>query len=264
MKSNKKTRFLKNFRERFLLRFHMVAILSATACSGFMASKLLLTVGLKSTLVRYPLSVLIAYLFFFLCIKLWLLYVMPDKKPGRSRSGDWFDIPDLSGTGGSGITDFHSGGGQFGGAGASSAFEVNAAEAAISPGEAVGETASGATEGIGSAVGEAAGALGDEGGLAAVVVGVVLLALIATILGSAGYLLYEAPVILSETAFEGLLAASLIRGTRNISSGDWVGSIFRSTWKPLIFTLIMAMIAGGVLHHYFPEAKRLSDVFRMI
>jgi len=244
----------------------MVAILAATVCSGVLASKFLLSVGLGSLAIRYPLSVLFAYLVFFLCVKLWLFYVRPRRHTGDSRLSDWLDMPDFSGSGsgcssgGRGITPFDPGGGQFGGGGASSSFDLTDVGIMDHVG-AVGEGASGAADGLGDIVGEAAGALGDEGGVAAIVVITALAALIATILGSTVYVVYEAPVILSEAAFEALLAASLIKGTKRIDAGDWVGSVFATTWKPFVVTLIMAWVAGCLLSYYYPGASRIADIF---
>lgn len=242
----------------------MVAILVATACSGVIASKLLLLAGLDSLAIRYPLSVVSAYLVFFSCVKLWLVYVTAERHTGGSRLSDWLDLPDLSGSGGGsggGGMRFRPGGGQFGGGGASSSFELPAV-GLTDHGGAVGEAASGAADGAGGVVGEAAGALGDEGGIAVIVALTVLATLVATILGSTVYVIYEAPVILSEAAFEGLLAASLIRGTKRISGGDWVGSIFSTTWKPFLVTCSVALIAGIVLNFYFPGASKITEILR--
>ena len=245
----------------------MVAILVATACSGVVASKLLLTAGVNRLAIRYPLAVVFAYLVFFLCIKLWLVYVTPKRHTGGSRLSDWLDVPDFSGSGSGGgsgggvIAPLRPGGGQFGGGGASSSFDLPAA-GIMEHGGAVGEAPSGAAEGLGEALGEAAGALGDEGGITAIVVVAVLTALVATILGATVYIIYEAPVILSEAAFEGLLAASLVRGTKKIDSGDWVGTIFSTTWKPFLVTLIMALVAGSVMNYYFPGASKIAEILR--
>lgn len=47
--------------------------------------------------------------------------------------------------------------------------------------------------------------------------------------GAGVYLLYEAPFILSEAAFEFVLAASLVSGTKRIDSSDWMGSVLKTT-----------------------------------
>ncbi len=258
---------MKYFRNRFALRFHMFAILAATACTGVLASKILHYAGLDTVIVRYPLAVIVAYLFFFLCIKLWLIYVVPSENDDGSRVSDWLDLPNItgggSGSGGGNVSTFSPGGGQFGGGGASSSFNLNAVPTA-NPGSAINSAASETVKGLGETAGDAVGrALGDEGGFALLAVVIALIALVATVLGSAAYLVYEAPMILSEAAFEGLLAASLIKSVKTMKEGDWTRSIFASTWKPFLLTLVMALIAGGVLNYYFPEATRITDVFKM-
>jgi hypothetical protein len=116
-------------------------------------------------------------------------------------------------------------------------------------------------DGVGDVVGEAAGALGEEAGVVGILVLTVLAAVVAAILGGAIYLVSEAPVILSEAAFEGLLAASLVKKTRIIDDEDWIGSIFKTTWKPFAATFAVALVAGFILHSYFPEATKLSEIF---
>jgi len=69
-----------------------------------------------------------------------------------------------------------------------------------------------------------------------------------------------APAILSEAAFEGFLAASLIKGTRAMSQQSWAGSIFRTTWIPFAVRLGVAFFSGVVLHDYFPKAVSLADI----
>jgi hypothetical protein len=111
-------------------------------------------------------------------------------------------------------------------------------------------------KGIGDTVGDAVGALGDDDIIAVIV----LVILIGTILISTIILLYSAPAILSEAAFEGLLAASLIRRTRTISEKAWAGSVLKTTCKPFAVTIGMAFIAGVILHSHYPNAVRLADI----
>lgn len=255
--------FLKEFRQRHSLRIHMSAILLATALSGVLASKLFLIFNVDNFVVRYPLAVLFAYLVFFLCIKLWLAYVSPQKE-SKSNISDWLDIPtpSSSGSGSWNIPSFRGGGGEFSGGGASASFDVHTAVVTEAPISTISGGTSGIVDGVGDVVGEAAGALGEEGGIIGVVVLVVLAAVVATILGGAIYVISEAPIILSEAAFDGLLAASLVKKARIIDDEDWIGSIFKTTWKPFAATLAVAFIAAIILHVYFPEAMKLSDILK--
>ena len=85
--------------------------------------------------------------------------------------------------------------------------------------------------------------------------------LILAIAAAAGvYLVYEAPFILSEAAFEFILAAGLVRGARRINSADWMGSVFKTTSIPFIVTLALATLAGYLMHHYFPDVTRVSEL----
>ena len=222
----------------------MSLILTATVCSGFLATKLLLGLHMENVMLRYPLAVIFAYLIFFISVKLWLKYITPQpvtQKAHNNRpdSGDF--LPDTSisfSTDGAGEI-FHGGGGAFDGGGATDSF-----------GEAVGDVA-------GDVV---SGALGDEGGVVAVVVFSVLAAIVAVMVGAGVYLVYEAPFILSEAAFEFILAAGLIRGTKRMDSADWMGSVFKTTSIPFVVTLALAILAGYLMHHYFPDVTRISEL----
>ena len=260
MKNWTKQAFQKHLQHRYSLRLHMFIILVATILSGVLSSKLVLVLDVTDFRIRYPLSVLLSYLVFFVCIKLWLCCISPQKSDKTNTLG-WLDLPSASGraSGGGVVPQLSAGGGQFSGAGASGFFEGHDA--------AIVETGllstpqptptSSASDGIGDVLDGAAGALGDDDIIVAVIV---LAVLVGTILFAAVYVLYGAPAILSEAAFEGLLAASLVKRTRAMSDESWVGSIFRTTWKPFAVTVVVAFLSGVVLHSYFPEAIRLVDI----
>ncbi len=96
------------------------------------------------------------------------------------------------------------------------------------------------------------------------VVFALLAAIMAVVVGAGVYLVYEAPFILSEAAFEFVLAASLIRGTRRIDSADWMGSVFKTTSIPFAITLALTFLAGYLMHHYFPVVTRISELFSLL
>jgi hypothetical protein len=258
----RKETFLSDFRRRHSLRIHMSAILLATAFSGILFSKLFLAFSVDNFIIRYPLAVLFSYLVFFICIKLWLLYVFP-KRTGHSNISDCLDVPTPSSgsSTSSNITSLHGGEGGFDGAGGSASFELHSSIATEVPLSTFPEGTSSVADGAGDVVCEAAGAIG-EGGIVGIIVLAVLSVLIATILGSAVYILSEAPMILSEAAFEGLLAASLVKKTRIIDGEDWIGSVFQTTWRPFAITIVVAFFVALILHSYFPEATRLSDILK--
>lgn len=260
MKNWTKQAFHKHLQRRFSLRLHMFIILLVTTLSGVLFSKILLMFNVVNFAVRYPLAVVLSYLVFFTCIKLWLVCICPGK-PGKSNILEWLDFPSPSGrgSGGGGAPSFRGGGGQFSGAGASGSFaghDVSIVEKGVLA-SAQPASANGTSNGISRVLGEAAGALGDDNVIVAVIV---LIVLVATVLASTVYVLYDAPSILSEAAFGGFLAASLIRRTRAVSNQTWAGSIFRATWKPFAVTVGVAFFSGLVLHSYFPKASKLADI----
>ena len=255
MNIKKKENFVSVFRNRHQLRIHMSAILLATACSGLLFSKLFLAFSVENFIIRYPLAVIFSYLIFFICIKLWLLYVSSKRSNQTSNVSDWLDlpIPSTSGSSGDHIPTFHGGGGSFDGGGASASFELDSLVAIETPVSSISEGASRAADGVGDLLGEVAGP--------AIAIGVLVVLLI-TILGNAIFVFSEAPMILSEAAFEGLLVASLVKKVSIIDDENWIGSVFKTTWKPFASISAVAFIAALILHRYYPEATRLSDIFR--
>jgi len=260
MKILNKEVFQKHFKHQFSLRLHMLAILLATTLSGALFCKVLLICSVADFRWRYPLSVLASYLVFFCCIKLWLYCISPSRsKKTNVLSG--LDLPSSSGrgSGGGGAPLFRGGGGRFSGAGASGSLEGNNA-AVVQTGilaQSQPAPVSSSPGGVGHVVGDGLGSLGDDDTIVAVIV---LAILVATIFFSAIYILYYAPAILSEAAFQGFLAASLIRRTRAMSDHSWLGSVFRMTWKPFAVTFAVAFLSGVILHSYFPGAARLADI----
>jgi uncharacterized membrane protein YgcG len=114
---------------RFLLRWHMTAILGCVLLSGVVASALLLHFGVRSMPWRDMLAVAGSYLVFFVLIRLWLLYVslangarsLGQLAPNFGDPGDvGSGLPGWSGSGGSA---FRPGGGGFGGGGVSASFD---------------------------------------------------------------------------------------------------------------------------------------------
>lgn len=272
----KKSRIIRFLKERLFLRFHMSLILFGTFLAGLLASKLLLVSHVKSMLVRYPSAVLFSYLSFFIFVHIWLWYV---RKNAVTDSMDVIDIvtaPDAAGGGSeaisdTGITFGGGGGGQFGGGGASGSFDaphvdvtdgsgqLSAAEDGIieSAAEIADSTSSAMEEGA-SAAGEAAGSALEEGGIILVVLGILL----AFVFGAGIYLIYQAPMILSEAAFDFLLASSLVRGVRKLDRPDWMSGVLRTTWIPFAVIMLLSILFASAAHNYCPHATKLSEVLR--
>lgn len=240
----------------------MTLILLATTMAGVLASKGMLAVGLHNAALRYPITVLFAYLIFFSAIKIWL-WLMTDapvsssRDTGRGSSGG-IDVPFFSGGSGPG------GGGTFDGGGASADFGDTLADMASGVGDSVGDAGGVAGDVLGGAGDVVSGALDDEGGVLLVIVLGLLAVLLFSVVGAGVFLIWQAPAILAEAAFNAVLATTLIRSTRKMKEPDWIGSVFKATWKPFAVVLLLAVVAGWAMHHYFPEAVRMMDVIRLV
>lgn len=98
--------------------------------------------------------------------------------------------------------------------------------------------------------------LGDGDGCAVLAV---LALLIAAILGAGGYLIYTAPEILSEVAFDAMLASSLVRVTRRMERQGWVVSAVRGTIVPFSIVLAMTLALAYTMHRTCPAASTIRQ-----
>jgi hypothetical protein len=240
----------------------MTLILIATVLSGLLATKLLLYVPVNNIVVRYPLAVLCSYLAFFLFIKIWLWYIAVTKPSSISNTtGDVLsNVPDTFSNVSSTVETPRFGGGlggTSGGGGASGSFDGQMPN--VQEGLATSSSgSSGSSGGIVDAVGDIASGIDDDSFIL-----IVLGILLAVIFGSSLYLLMNAPHILSDAAFNFLLATSLIRGYKTMSKPDWVGSVFRTTYIPFFTVLLIATGAAWFIHARFPQVIKISELFSL-
>jgi hypothetical protein len=244
--------FIRWIRDRFLLRFHMTFILLGTFVAGLVTTKVLLEVQQNVLWLRYLIAVAVAYLAFLGLVRLWLAYLAWCARGERDAVG-----PD-------GVLDLVDGmceagelfsssvspsaepvqGGEFGGAGSSGSW--NAGDVNVSS----------ATE-TGSAAGNAASGCGfdlDEAVWILVVAAAVLAVFLAGI-----YLVWIAPAMLAEAAFEAALASTLVRRAKKVESAGWIRSVVRATVWPFIIILLFSVVAGWAAQRNCPDATRLVD-----
>jgi hypothetical protein len=238
----------------------MSLILLAAALSGMLSAKLMLFLHVDSMVIRYPLAVLASYLAFFLFVRLWLMHVSASQRLRDSDpAGDVLSgLPDLSEArgAGAGAARFGGGGGASGGGGATGAFDGPAANARAGfvPSSSRAPDASSGT--LGKA-GDAMSGIFDDDAIILIALGVLL----AAVFGAAIYLVYIAPHVLSEAAFDFLLGTGLVRSCRKMDRPGWVGSVLRDTYKPFLAVLMIAFIAAWVIHAHDPGITKLSDLF---
>lgn len=262
---------------RFLVRFHLTLILGFSFAVGLLATKLMLLSGLDSPLWRWPLAVLAAYGGFLLGVRVWLAYVGLGRHLGNGddsgadggADGGLGDLPgvDFSGSGGGGsrgVLDavgelpLGRGGGNFGGGGASGDFGSTALTDA-------GGGADFSAPASGLKLPEVDVDLGgvDEGCLPILLLFAIAL-LLFTVFGVGAYLVWQAPFLLAEAAFEAALAAGLIRTTRRITAPGWVGNTVRASVLPLLGILVLSILLAALVTHFVPDARTLLEAVRLL
>lgn len=232
--ATRRQRFLRKFRERFFLRFHMTLIMAAVMLSGVLASKILWRFGVSSMAVRYPMAVVCSYGVFFALVSIWLMYIH------ATQDGDHGVAMDI----GEGI-----------GEGARALVNLGG-----SPGEGLGSVnLGGGGDGGGGGGGGSSLSLGDGDGEGLIVLAL-LLVLLLVVFCSGVYVIWEAPNILAEAAFQAVLATSLRRRARLVDQPGWTGSLLQATWWPFAIVLVAAALFGLAATHYCPTSTRLPEV----
>lgn len=222
-------------------RIQMGLIVALTGGFGLLASFSLLHLGLEAMAIRYPLALLCAYGFFLLLIWVWL----------RKNASDFADVPDLSGLsvgddGGACHAPFASGGGgDFGGGGASGAYDAPASvmdNAVSSPLKSVGDSVASVAE-------------ADE-----LAIPLIAIALAFGLALASLYVVYIAPMLFAEVLVDGVLSYALFRHLRREDSPHWLSSAFRRTWLPFAVTALFLMAVGAAMSVYAPGAHSVGQV----
>jgi len=237
------------FRQRivrdYFVRFHMGLILSATTAAGLISSKLLLMAGLTSIPIRYPLATVLSYLIFLGMMRLWVAYVLNDVRvspDGVELDGDSFPIDGQH----------FGGGGTSGGGGASDAWDdpYRNAESTTNFASAKGGGSSSSSLDLGVDL--------EDGIWILVALAVVVL----VICGAGGYLIWVAPEILPEIAFNALLAGCLSGSVKRAEAKGWVRSVVWSTWIPFLLVLLTTVGLAVVVHRHCPDAAKMTEALQ--
>lgn len=237
------------------------AMVALTGLAGFLASVVLLHLGVASMGLRYALAVAVAYGAFLLQLRLWLAAqrrAAERRRAGR-REVDPFDLVDGTSAVGELVEDaalprWTGGGGSFHGGGASGTWE---------PGAGVRGAA---LHGPGSP-GAGGPALPDldldlEGW--AVAVAVVLAAIAAGgVLLAGAWVIWGAPALLAEVLFDFLVSAEVYRRLRHAQRAWWESALSH-TWTPALIALVLVGACGLALDGAVPEADSIGGVVRAL
>lgn len=256
----------RTLQQRYSLRWHGLLIGSFTLLLMWCTSHVQMLLGVESLALRYFVTLSVGYLGYLVVLRAWAARLV---RSDRDKGGDGssLDVPDVSwpsgsSGGGSGQVPLpRTGGGDFGGGGASGDFGGAWTQGLSSGGSgsdssALGDLASGAADAIGSA---------DEG--AVVVVPVVAIFLIgAAIIFGAGSLamLFFGWDVLLTVAVEIAFSVATARAAVGVEREGWLTAAVRLTWKPLLGALVCAVVLGATIDHFMPGVQSLPQAVRVI
>lgn len=227
-------------------RLQMMLLVGLTGGAGFLCSYGLLHAGLHTIWLRYLLAMCGAYLAFLFLLWLWLRW----PRIHLSDIADTFDPTDLLHAGGKAKVPLP-GGGRFGGAGASMAFEAPAGNPVAAP---LLESfdGGGGADLVEDAVDVASGT--DE-----LFIPILVVLLVLTILLSSLWLIWSAPVLFSELLVDGALSAGLYRRLSHLPRRHWLETALRRTIWPFLITTILVVAIGYGMNQLVPEAKSIGE-----
>lgn len=204
-----KHHFAGRLASRFALRVHVVLIVLWSLAWGVACNKLLRMAGLDAPPVRYGVATVAAWLAMLAAFRLWLAYAgfTQQRQVPREHSDLAADTADAA---------------------VDLAFDLPLPS---------GGGAEAVAEGLASA---------DEFLPLAIVIAVVV-AVVATSLGVLTYFYTQGPMLLSEAAFEVLLAGGLIRSARRANDADWLRTVVVRTAVPWLIVLGCAIAIGLLL-----------------
>ena len=242
----------------------MTVILVATFAVGLLTVHGLFAIHVAKLWMRYALAVIVAYAAFLGLLKIWLVYFAICIRHAHGESGgvDISDFCDFSGAGSSSgssssVSELGSGGGKFGGGGASANWGTGEPQpVVVAPMQQASASTSSSSVSHGSSSGGGFGLDldGDE-----IVLVIIVIAVAFAIIGAGAYLIWAAPTILGDTAFNAVLASALIHKTRKVSHPEWVGSVLHATAIPFSIVFALTILMGWYAQHICPSAMRVRD-----
>jgi hypothetical protein len=229
-------------------RLLMMLILAGTGIGAFLVSAILLRLGFTPMGWRYLIAAVLGYFTFVALIRAWISLHRGEDLPDAPLEDVPFGVPDLVGRAGSNAARTMFGGGRSGGGGASMSWH----SAPARPRPYVGSGSSDAVgEGIDWAPDDAKGWLVVAAGFVA----------LAGLIASA-YVVYLAPTLLAEVAFDAAIVSALYQRIDKRFRGDWMTTVVRHTWIPALVVTILVTALGFLIQAVLPAADSIGDIFR--
>ena len=256
--------------QRYNLRWHGLLIGSFTLALMWGTSHLLMRLGVDTLALRYLFTLTAGYLGYLLVVRVWAWRLVRRREESADHGDAGADVLDFGGIvgepyrGGSAPVPVpRTGGGDFGGGGASGDFGEgwtsglhSASAGGGGDSSALGDLAGGTVDALGSV---------DEG--AVVVVPVVAIFLIGAALilgaGSLAMLLFGWDVLLA-VAVELAFSVVTARAAISVEREGWLSAAVRLTWKPLLGAVVCAVVLGAALDYFLPGVQSLPQAVRLL
>lgn len=239
---------------RHSTRLIMLLIVSASAAVGFLASVVLLWMGLRYMPFRYALAFLAGYGVFLSLMNRWLGHHTESWLIDRATDViDPLDVADgviRSGSRSIGrAADRLFSGGRSGGGGASASFDVaGVPEVEPVPMYLGSSTSSGESKGLSLDL-DADDALP-----------LVAIAAIIGVVAACASVIWQSPQMMAELLADGAVAGVAYKGLR--ASGNWTMGVMRRTWLPALAIFAIFVLMGVAGHELKPGADSIGDFFR--
>lgn len=233
--SRTRTKLVERLRRRLLARgwprFQMTLVVLGTGAVGFVASALLLRVGLDRMWIRYPAAIGIACLAFLTLLRIWISF---HRKMDAS-------LPDLD------LSDLID---------ASSNALPHRPSGVSVPSDSQMEPSDGA-----SAVAESVGISLDLDELLLVLIpiAITILALVASL-----YVIITAPAFFAELLVDGVLVGGLYRRLRRLERRSWYATGLRRTWWMFLGIAVLFGVGGFVIQTLEPSIRSIGDISRVV
>ena len=78
------------------------------------------------------------------------------------------------------------------------------------------------------------------------------------------FVVYSAPVLLTEVAIDAGVMSGVYRSVRRHDDGHWVGAVWRRTWLPALVVIVCMSVAGYLLQLAVPDARSIGGVIRAL
>ncbi|HLA95296.1 MAG TPA: hypothetical protein VK612_06215 [Pyrinomonadaceae bacterium] len=216
-------------------RLQIMIILALTGVAAFLISAVLLRLGVTQMVVRYPIAIAAAYGVFIMLIGFWLWLQREDVDMAESAVEvlDFVDDGRIASSGSVNLSGMNTPTiSSSGGGGGGSGIDLPGIDIDLDLDDLIW----------------------------------VVLALVVLIAGLLAifYIVWIAPVLLTEVLVDGLLAAGLYKTVKNVEGRHWMTTVLRKTAIPAILALVFFSIAGFYVQKIEPKASSIGEAWRML